>query len=129
MLRYRSGMERQSGHLPGMHLLVDLYGAAHLADAARIEAALRAAAAAARATVIAAQFRTFAGQGGVTGMLLLAESHISIHTWPELGYAAVDIFLCGEADADAARRALESALSPTRVAVTAVRRGQDQRNQ
>jgi S-adenosylmethionine decarboxylase len=128
-LRYRVGMRQLSAHLPGTHLLIDLYGAAHLTDAALLEAALRAAAAAARATVIAANFRSFAGTSGVTGMLLLAESHISIHTWPELGYAAVDIFICGDADAHAARIALEAALTPARVEVMAVQRGQDQRNQ
>jgi len=124
-LRYRIRMK----HLPGTHLLIDLYGAAHLADAARIEAALRAAADAARATVIAAHFSSFPGSAGVTGMLLLAESHISIHTWPELGYAAVDIFVCGVGDAQAARIALETALRPDRVEVTAVPRWRDQRNQ
>lgn len=116
-------------HLPGTHLLVDLFGAAHLTDAARLEDALHAAAAAAGATVIASHFRSFPGAAGVTGMLLLAESHISIHTWPELGYAAVDIFICGATDAHAARIALEEALEPERVAVIAVQRGQDQRNQ
>jgi S-adenosylmethionine decarboxylase len=128
-LRYRKAMTQPLSHLPGTHLLVDLYGAAHLTDALRLEAVLRAAAAAAGATVIAAHFRGFPGGAGVTGMLLLAESHISIHTWPELGYAAVDIFICGVADADAARLALEAALAPERVEVIAVQRGRDQRNQ
>lgn len=122
-------MAPHSTHLPGTHLLIDFYGAAHLTNALQLEAALRAAAAAAEATVIAAHFRSFSGESGVTGMLLLAESHISIHTWPELGYAAVDIFMCGVADADAARLALEAALSPERVVVMAVQRGLDQRNQ
>lgn len=116
-------MAPPSAHLPGTHLLVDLYGAAHLTDALRLEAALRAAAAAAGATVITAHFHSFPGAAGVTGMLLLAESHISIHTWPELRYAAVDIFICGATDATAAREALEAALTPERVVVVAVQRG------
>ena len=48
-----------------------------------------------KATVLADQFHQFS-PFGVTGLLLLAESHISIHTWPELGLAAVDIFTCGD---------------------------------
>ncbi|NUB45291.1 adenosylmethionine decarboxylase [Fertoebacter nigrum] len=124
-------METPADHLPGTHLLVDLYGAAHLTDAAALERILCDAAGAAGATIIATHFRVFPGAAGVTGMVLLAESHISIHTWPELGFAAVDIFMCGAADADAARMALEAAMAPTRAEVVAVARGQarDQRNQ
>ena len=47
------------------------------------------------ATVIGQSFHQFSPQG-VTGVLAIAESHICIHTWPEYGYAAVDIFTCGE---------------------------------
>lgn len=90
------------------HGLLDLYGmdAAAARDAVRIRQALYAAAAAAEATVLAEHFHTFGGAGGITGMLLLAESHISIHTWPEYGHAAVDVFVCGRLRLDAARRTL-----------------------
>jgi S-adenosylmethionine decarboxylase len=129
VMRYRIAMEPLSPHLPGTHLLIDFYGAAHLTNAREIEASMRSAAMAAEATVIAAHFHSFSGQCGVTGMLLLAESHISIHTWPELEYAAIDIFMCGDADAHAARLALEKAMAPTRVDVMTVPRRRAQRNQ
>ena len=87
----------------GLHLIADIAGASHLGDAAAIEAVLRAAAAAARVRVLGINLHHFGPEQGVTGVALLAESHISIHTWPEEGWAAVDIFVCGsDADAHAA---------------------------
>lgn len=50
----------------------------------------------ARATVLHSYFHKFGEGGDVTGVIALAESHISVHTWPEYGYMAVDIFMCGE---------------------------------
>ena len=112
---------------PGWHLLLDMYGARHLQDAAALEAILRQAAGAAGARVLSAHMHGFPGRGGVTGVVLLAESHISIHTWPETAFAAIDIFMCGAADADAAARVLQEALQPARCQVTRAERGQ--RNQ
>jgi S-adenosylmethionine decarboxylase len=80
----------------GQHLIADLWGCHGLADPAVIEDALRSAATAAGATLLDLKLHHFGPQQGVTGVALLAESHISIHTWPERGYAAVDIFLCGD---------------------------------
>jgi S-adenosylmethionine decarboxylase len=81
----------------GIHLLIDMRDVqSHLlTDAKSIEAALRNAVSAAGATVVFANFHTFKPHG-VTGVLGLSESHISIHTWPELGEAQFDILLCGQ---------------------------------
>lgn len=89
----------EMAHLPatGLHLIADLKGGTGLGDCARIEQAVRAAAAAAKARVIGAHFHHFGEGQGVTGVALLAESHISIHTWPETGDTAVDLFICGPA--------------------------------
>ncbi|WP_058249398.1 adenosylmethionine decarboxylase [Tropicibacter naphthalenivorans] len=110
-------------HAPGAHLLMDLYDGRGFDDPAVIEAALRAAARAAGATVLSAGFHHFGTGAGVTGVLMLAESHISIHTWPERGFAAVDIFMCGEAQPDRAAQAIETALRPAHVELTRVLRG------
>jgi len=100
----------------GTHLLADLFDCDHLDDAARIEAALRAAVTAADATLLDLKVHAFGTGQGVTGVALLAESHISIHSWPERGYAAVDMFLCGRRhDLDAALAALANMLEAGRI--------------
>ena len=68
---------------------------ANLTDPELIDRALRDAAEAADATILHSHFHHFGPDGGVSGVLVLAESHISIHTWPERDFAAVDIFMCG----------------------------------
>ena len=102
-------------HQPsGTHLLADMSGITPslLADCARIEQLLREAAAAAGAQVLHSHFHGFGAGLGVTGVVLLAESHISIHTWPEHGFAAADIFMCGAAQPQVALDVLEEALQP-----------------
>ncbi|MCO5399498.1 adenosylmethionine decarboxylase [Ralstonia soli] len=118
----------------GEHLLLDLYGVAPalLRDARALETALRAAADALGATILHAHLHRFdtvrtgtpgGEQGGVTGVLLLAESHLSIHTWPEHGFAAIDAFMCGTGTTHAARAVFERALAPQRVDLRIERRG------
>jgi S-adenosylmethionine decarboxylase len=81
----------------GTHCLLELYDCpAHiLNDLDLIEESLRCAAQVACSTLLSLTSKAFQPQG-VTALALLAESHISIHTWPETGYAAVDVFTCGE---------------------------------
>jgi S-adenosylmethionine decarboxylase proenzyme len=110
----------------GTHLLIECLGCDRtvLDDAEALSRALRAAADAMDATVVGAMFHRFAPQG-VTGVLLLSESHISVHTWPERGYAALDLFTCGTGDPARALAVLERALGAARVAVLRVARGED----
>ncbi len=114
---------------PGLHVLMDFYGAKFLTDQNGLEHALNIAAEAAGARIIDSKFHGFPGRAGVTGVVLLAESHISIHTWPELNYAAIDIFMCGSADAMLAAASLKEQLEPVKSRVTPVARGVDHLNQ
>ncbi|MBX9797279.1 adenosylmethionine decarboxylase [Sphingomonas sp.] len=108
----------------GRHLLADLTGCSGLDDAALIEAALTEAAAAAGATLLDVRLHHFGPGAGVTGVALLAESHISIHSWPEHGYAAIDIFLCGARhDPYAALAVLRARLGATHAETQLIARG------
>ena len=80
----------------GRHLLLELKGCDKevLNDVGFLREALLAAAGEARATVLGESFHQFNPQG-VSGVVMIAESHLVIHTWPEYGYAAADIFTCG----------------------------------
>nr|BAL54798.1 spermidine synthase [uncultured Acetothermia bacterium]BAL59878.1 spermidine synthase [Candidatus Acetothermum autotrophicum] len=80
----------------GRHLIVEVWGAdPHvLDDVTALEQLLLEAARAAHATVIESVFHHFSPYG-VSGVVVIAESHLTIHTWPEYGYAAIDIFTCG----------------------------------
>ena len=103
---------KQLNHSVGQHCLLDVYqtNGNWLQDAVAIEELLRQAAQAAQAHILTSHFHTFGGSGGVTGVLLLAESHISIHTWPEHRYAAIDIFMCGQLLTEAAVAKLQKLL-------------------
>jgi S-adenosylmethionine decarboxylase len=81
----------------GRHLLAELDQCARLPASGELERLLRRAGVAGGGTVLAVHTHNFGANGGVAGIALLAESHISVHTWPEYSYAAVDVFMCGEA--------------------------------
>jgi len=109
----------------GTHLLADLHGvdADLLQDGVALESLLRRAAEVAGARVLSSYFHGFGAGAGVTGVVLLAESHISIHTWPESGLAAADIFMCGSVDPGRALAVLIDGLAPARQNVQTVTRG------
>ena len=109
----------------GVHLIADLHDcAAPLDDAGLIDRALRAGVAAAQATLIGLNLHHFGAGHGVTGVAVLAESHISIHTWPEHRYAAIDIFLCGvRHDITRALDVIAAELQSSRVTSQTIRRG------
>ena len=112
----------------GTHVLVDAWGCppAWLNDPARVRRALEASIAAGRATLIDLCCHEFSPQG-VTATATLAESHIAIHTWPEHGYFAADLFFCGELDPRKGVPALVAVLGAEQHSVREVARG-PQRN-
>ncbi|MES2934710.1 MAG: adenosylmethionine decarboxylase [Pseudomonadota bacterium] len=109
----------------GSHLLADLYGIASdkLSNPASIEQLLRDSAQAAGAHILHSHFHAFGAGQGVTGVVLLAESHISIHTWPEFNFAAADIFMCGGAAPQRALEVIRQALQPASSSVQTIVRG------
>ena len=116
-------VEKDGVKFAGMHLLVDLWGARNLTDPATIDRTLSEAAEAAGATILHSHFHHFGPDGGVSGVVVLAESHISIHTWPERDFAAVDIFMCGACDPYKSLPVLKAAFQPASVQLGEQRRG------
>ena len=107
----------------GTHLLLEMWGAENLDDPELIETALCDSARTAGATILHAHTHHFSPFGGVSGVVVLAESHISIHTWPERGYVALDIFMCGECDPYKAVPVLRQAFTPDSLQISEHKRG------
>ncbi len=116
-------VEKDGLHFAGTHLLVDIWGARGMDDPVIIEAALRDAATAAGATVLHVHLHHFQSSKGVSGVVLLAESHISVHTWPERGFAAIDIFMCGSCDPHRAIPVLRRHFAPASIQINEQKRG------
>lgn len=116
-------IEREGQRYAGMHLLIDLKNASRLDDIDHIDQAMRDCVTAAGATLLHIHLHHFTPNGGVSGVAVLAESHISIHTWPEYGYAALDVFMCGAAEPHKTIDVLRAAFRPGEVDVEERTRG------
>jgi S-adenosylmethionine decarboxylase proenzyme len=108
----------------GRHLLVEYGGCCEqmLNSRSEIEQLMRDAAEASGATIVTSTFHQFAPQG-VSGVVVVEESHLSIHTWPERGYAAVDFYTCGDCAPEAAHQLLLEGLGATEHELIQVERG------
>lgn len=121
--RYDHFIERDGVRFAGSHLIVDFFGAEGLDDLERMESGLRRAVEAAGATLLHIHLHHFTPNGGISGVAVLAESHISVHTWPECDYAAFDIFMCGDARPERGAEVLAETFRPARTEVVEHRRG------
>lgn len=109
----------------GRHVLAEVYGCEFdvLNDLDRIREVMVNAALSAGAEVIETTFHRFSPQG-ISGVVVISESHLAIHTWPELGYAALDVFTCGsDVDPWVAMEAIIEEFGVTSVTATEVKRG------
>jgi S-adenosylmethionine decarboxylase len=112
-------------HPLARHLLAEYYGCdpSLLDDLAVVEELVLGAAAAAGAQVMAVRLHRFSPQG-VSGMAILAESHLAVHTWPEHGFASIELYLCGSsADPQRGHEHLVARLRPRHVVLRSVPRG------
>jgi S-adenosylmethionine decarboxylase len=107
----------------GRHFLIELWEADNLDRPDIGEEALVETVRAANGTLLDTRFVPFPN-GGYSGVCIIAESHVTIHTWPEHGYAAVDMFTCGSnMDFDAGIEMLKKYFAPKSIQITEVRRG------
>ena len=107
----------------GTHLIIEVVDGSGLDDEARIQQAFRDCVDECGATLLHIHTHKFSPQG-VSGVAVLAESHISVHTWPEIGYGAFDVFMCGDAEPWRAVDVLKRAFATETVHVKELRRGE-----
>ncbi len=107
----------------GIHLLIEVWKSPYLADLPYLEKVLRKCVQACQATLLNIDLHEFSPNGGVSGVAILQESHISIHTWPEYEYAAMDIFVCGTVDPYKAIPVIKEFLTPENVQISEIKRG------
>ncbi|WP_051644497.1 adenosylmethionine decarboxylase [Labrenzia sp. DG1229] len=117
-------IQKEGVHCAGAHLIIDLYDAERLDDLPYVEQALRSCVEEAGATLLHIHLHPFEPTG-VSGVAVLAESHISVHTWPEAGYAAFDVFMCGDAKPEKCVDVLRNAFNPGKTAVSELLRGRE----
>ncbi len=118
-------IERDGIRFAGTHLIIDLFGARRLDDLKHVEATLRKCVEQAGATLLHIHLHHFTPNGGVSGVAVLAESHISIHSWPEADYAALDVFMCGDSQPHLAIEVLREAFDVEDVVVKQHLRGEE----
>lgn len=116
-------MQEDEQEFAGKHYIVDFWGTQFLQDIKVIENALTDAASVAKAVLLHIHLHQFSSGGGITGVALLAESHISVHTWPERDYAAFDVFMCGNAMPEKAVELLREVFQPEKVEISEILRG------
>ena len=114
----RNGIE-----FAGTHLILDLWEAQELDKLELMESAMRDAVATCGATLLHIHLHHFTPSYGISGVAVLAESHISVHTWPERNFAAFDIFMCGDAKPELAIPVLKHAFKPGRINIAEQLRG------
>ena len=117
-------IQKDGVHCAGAHLIIDLYDAERIDDLPYVEETLRKCIDEAGATLLHIHLHPFEPEG-VSGVAVLAESHISVHTWPEAGYAAFDVFMCGDAMPEKCVGVLRDAFKAKRTAVSELLRGRE----
>ncbi|MFT6113173.1 MAG: S-adenosylmethionine decarboxylase [Glaciecola sp.] len=117
-------MIREGKSFAGMHIIVDLYGADYLDNIERVEAVMRECIEKCGAHLLHIHLHHFTPNDGVTGVAVLSESHISVHTWPERNFAAFDIFMCGDSKPELAIEILKDQFNAKKVVTTIKKRGE-----
>ncbi len=114
-----------NGHLryAGTHLIIELWDAKNLSSLPKIRKSLKDSVKAIGATLLNISLHKFSSSGGVSGVAVISESHISVHTWPEYNYAAIDIFVCGQVNPYEAVPVLKKQYQTSNIQVSEIKRG------
>lgn len=107
----------------GIHLIAEFWGCPEIKSSKKFEEILLGAAKAAKAHALMVHVHEFSPQG-MTGVVLLAESHITFHSWPEMGYVALDVFTCGgKSKPYKALEHCKKEMQPEKVQIVEIKRG------
>jgi len=115
-------MQKDGMIFAGTHLIVDLWEGSGLNDAKLIEETLRECVHVSGATLLHIHIHQFE-PNGLSGVAVLAESHISFHSWPDKGYMALDIFMCGNTKPHKCIPVLKKAFAPKTIQLNELKRG------
>ena len=118
-------IERDGIKFAGTHLVIDVFGAKHLGDLDIVEAALKSCVEAAGANVLHSHLHHTVPGKGISGVVVLGDGHISIHSWPDAGYAAFDVFMGGNTRPHAIVSVLREVFAARDVVVKEHKRGKE----
>ncbi len=107
----------------GTHLIIEIWNGKDFSSLRKIRKILKDSVKACGATLLKINLHKFSSSGGISGVAIIQESHISIHTWPEYKYAAVDIFVCGDVNPYLAIPVLKKSFQPKHIQVAELKRG------
>ena len=107
----------------GSHIIIDLWNTKFDNKINTLKRIIKKAILIANATILHIHLHRFGKEEGISGVAILAESHISVHTWPERDYIAFDIFMCGDTKPEEAAQYLIETLKPKKNKITDLRRG------
>ncbi len=107
----------------GTHLIVELWNGRNFSSLPKIRMILKDSVKACGATLLKINLHKFSSTGGISGVAIIKESHLSIHTWPEYKYAAVDIFVCRDVDPYKVIPTLKKGFRPDKIQIAELKRG------
>ncbi len=107
----------------GRHIILDLWQSNYKNSILELKKIIKNAVKISKATLIHIHLHRFGKEQGISGVAVLAESHLSVHTWPERNYIAFDMFMCGDTDPIAASNYLIATLKPKKKKVLIIKRG------
>lgn len=110
-------------NLKATHIIADFYNVKNLFNIKKLECEMIKAAKLSNSTILDTAFHHFKKMNGVTGVVLLAQSHISIHTWPEISFVSIDAFMCGNTKPMISIEYLKNIFVPSRVEIKEFERG------